>query len=263
MNRLWRLLPGDWPLHGRLTACVATGAAVAFALFVVVAALALQHTERGLAVERMRIVATGIATAIESRVDLGLPLDFLEDAQRLIEREKVATPGISRIDLFGPRGMTLYSTERAAIGEPVDPSWMSGPSQPASKPWVTRRSQDFEVGVPIMNSFNRAIGGVAVVVTSSGVVDGMGAILLAVAVPGLLLLILGLLAALWAARLFLGDWERRIDGSVRRLAAPLGADPAAGPGERSAVDMAGHRLRVVLSEMDAAERRIRQIDESA
>lgn len=258
----WRGMPRAWPLYGRLTACVAVAALVALALFVMVAALALQQMERNLAVERLRLVATGIATALESRVDLGLPLDAMSDAQRYLERELGATPGISRIDVFGPRGVTLFSTGRALIGEPVDSTWMAAPDTPAAAPWVKMRVDDFEIGQPIMNSFSRPVGGVVVTGATTGVAAGVARLLPTVAIPGLLLLAVGLGAGLWAARLFMGDWEKSLAATARRMtAAPAMRSAAAGQSGWTAGEAAGQRLHGILDDMTVAEREVRRVDE--
>ena len=254
-------------LPTRLTACVLSGAALALLLIVGASDLSLQNTGQSLSADRMRVVAVSIKAALEQRVDLGVPLNFLEDAQRIVEREKALTAGVGRIDIFGERLVTLYSSERLTIGEGVDPRWLTPDGRLRAEPWTLSSAESIVVGVPLMNSFNRPIGGVVLVVPTSGLADVTSGLMWAVALPGLAFLGLAWLLVAVGARLFLQEPSQEMEAAIRRLERAKSLtepgpviDPATEPPNVLAASVF---LEDILLKAAEADRQIRTIDETS
>lgn len=244
---------------------IVVGGLLALLLTVGASVLALQEVQTSQAAERMRVVAHRIGTTLEQRVDLGFALSMLEDTQRGIEREKVASAGIARIDVFGERGTRLFSTDRLAVGEPVPALWLDADGGVRTTPWRVRGADGVTVGVPVVNSFNRPVGGVAVVISAAGLDSGEGLSRLgSLFWPGAVLLLVCGVLALVAGQVLLGQTERALWRSTIRLNAIADHKTAAGRAGTGAVAMDGaaHRLTSVLETADTAEAAIHRLDET-
>lgn len=252
-------------LPTRFAGSVIAGGLLALLLTVGAGFLAVQEVQTSQAAERMRVVAHRIGTTLEQRVDLGLALSMLDDTQREIEREKVASAGIARIDVFGERGIRLFSTDRLAVGEPVPADWLTALDGLRDSPWRVRGDDGVSVGVPVVNSFNRPVGGVVVVVAPASLGGGGGfERLWQLFWPGLGLLLLCGLLAQGAGVTMLGASERALARSAGRLTAVLERrsvnwdDGAGAP----AVDATVRRLTGLLDAAEAAEAEIHHLDQT-
>lgn len=249
----------------RFAVAVMAGAVAALLVTAAAGLVVLHSVQMAQSAERMRVVAHRIATTIEQRVDLGLTLSLIDETQREIERERASSVGIARIDVFGERGTRLFSTERISIGEPVPAGWLAADGTLLATRWSQQDEDAVVVGVPVVNSFNRAVGGVALVVAGAGLddavsLDRLGRLLW----PGLALLVLCGVGTLVAGGALLRRQERALEGSANRLRAVVeGQSVAWGDIQtRTPVDAATQRLAEVLDEVGAADAAIRRLDET-
>ncbi len=249
----------------RFALAVMAGATVALLVTVAAGLVVLHSVQIAQSAERMRVVAHRIATTVEQRVDLGLTLSLIDETQREIERERAASPGIARIDVFGERGTRLFSTERISIGEPVPVDWLAADGTLRASHWSRQDEDAVVVGVPVVNSFNRAVGGVALVVAGAGLddaisLDRLGRLLW----PGLALLVVCGVGTLVAGGMLVRRHERALEGSVNRLRAVVEGEAVdwTDISTRTPVDTATQRLAGVLDEIGAADTAIRRLDET-
>jgi hypothetical protein len=263
-RRLFRIRRAG-SLPTRFAGSIVVGGVLALLVTAGAAFLALQAVQVSQTAERMRVVAHRIATSLEQRVDLGLALAMLDDTQREIEREKVASAGIARIDVFGERGTRLFSTDRIAVGEPVPAAWLAEGRGPRGDAWRVGDGDGVAVGVPVVNSFNKPVGGVVVLVpaakmTGEADLDRLWRLVW----PGALMLVLCGGGALVVGRLLLGGPEAALDRAAVRLAAASERRPVRWDDGKagSPVDAAGRRLTAVLDAVEAADKEIRRLDET-
>lgn len=96
-------------------------------LVTVAGAAFLAGTKVGEEIEMARVshLLGTLRSATEANLSIGLTLDQLSLLQARIEREKVNDPSIVAIDIFSAPGRFMYSTDRGAIGETVDKSWLT------------------------------------------------------------------------------------------------------------------------------------------
>lgn len=65
---------------------------------------------------RYGFVARDIATAFEQNLNLGLPIDQIENGRAMLERQLALDPAITRIEVRDALGERLYEAARAAAG---------------------------------------------------------------------------------------------------------------------------------------------------
>lgn len=101
----------------------------------------------------------------ESNLAIGLELDQIASLQPMIEREKANDSGIVVIDIFNSAGVSVQSTDRGSIGEPVEAGWRQQLSREGI--WHDRLRGETVFGVRFENDLGVA-GGIAVTVSSAG-----------------------------------------------------------------------------------------------
>jgi hypothetical protein len=103
---------------------------------------------------RYGFVTRDISTAFEQTLNLGLPLEQIENGTAILQRQSALDPAITRIEVFDAAGEVLYATAghaRSRTAVRLEPMSGSGPA-PAEK--LTSR--------PIVNDFGQAVGSVVV-----------------------------------------------------------------------------------------------------
>ncbi len=103
---------------------------------------------------RYGFVTRDITTAFEQTLNLGLPLEQIDNATAILERQARLDPAITRIEVFDADGMVLYTTAGRARDWTRGQLEIPGGSGPAPTEKFTSR--------PIVNDFGQAVGGVVV-----------------------------------------------------------------------------------------------------
>lgn len=150
----------------------------------------VQRNHLALAADRLNIIANDLRRDIEARVQLDMPLLFLQEVQAAIERQRAQSQGIASISMFGQDRTILLATDRSAIGSRVPPDWLAGSGTLPDTTWTQIRDEGVLVGVPISNSFNRTVGGLVLTVSrQSAEIGGLGlyAAITGVALAGLVI----------------------------------------------------------------------------
>lgn len=220
-------------------------------------------------IERLQVIASETKKVVESRINLGLPIVALTETQGLVERIKAREKGLSAITVFGEAGVTLFSTDRAGIGEPVPGVWLNEAGKLNDDTWTVVDDDGVEVGAPVINSFNRPVGGITIRVTR-GYADVQNAEML-----GIVLGVVGLFSLLAVGAAYVG--------SALVVRSPRGAmlagadyaamlhgydaedreiDPRAVEAEPS-LALYGRRVAGAMSAIRAADDAIQAIDEGS
>lgn len=191
---------------------------------------------------RYGFVTRDITTAFEQTLNLGLPLDQIDNATAILERQARLDPAITRIEVFDANGAVLYSTAGRARDWTRDQLETPGGSGPAPTEQFTSR--------PIVNDFGQTVGG-AVVYRSTRQAEARDAAIretLMLAVTGATLA--GVCIVILGATRLLRDVRRRLIEAADALRAALqGAPPAAG--RETALAAAAAEALGEIDEVDA------------
>ncbi|MCA0325236.1 MAG: hypothetical protein LCH89_06485 [Proteobacteria bacterium] len=176
MNPSW----AEWPRpHTNLFACLELGwrwwlIALCGLALLAATLVKLQH-EQGLAMRQARLEIT--LRALNDRLETGLALGFeLGDnhrAQAMLEELLADDSTLISAEVFDASGISLFNTDRGAIGEPVPAGWSvastrlkdglapsaQGGSQRA---WSVMGRDDFTLGLPLRSAFGERVGDVCI-----------------------------------------------------------------------------------------------------
>lgn len=204
---------------------------------------------------RIAFVIGNLRRGLETNVAIGLRLEDLAIAQDMIERQRLADPSIVAIDILGPDGRTLFSTDRGVIGEAAPEAWRRAGAA-AEEGWIVGEGEQIVFGAPIDIGIGQPVGEVVVAVAAEGRGDPWR--LLGGGTAALVLAIGGLAGALAAALSYTAG--RRATRPLAEAAAILaGAPPGPGGGPARA---ARECRDAALADLDAAAVRIRAIDDA-
>jgi hypothetical protein len=195
----------------------------------------------GLEDSRYGFVTRDITSAFEQTLNLGLPLDQIDNADAILERQAGLDPAITRIEVFAADGAVLYTTVGGA--RDLTRSQLEGrdDSGPAPTEKFTSR--------PIVNDFGQAVGGVVVyrstlqaAARDEALRETLMLAVTAATLAGICIVLLG------ATRLLRDVRRRLLDAAEALRAAMRGALPAKGQGTALAAAAAE-----ALAEIDAVE----------
>jgi hypothetical protein len=195
----------------------------------------------GLEDSRYGFVTRDITSAFEQTLNLGLPLDQIDNADAILERQAGLDPAITRIEVFAADGAVLYTTVGGA--RDLTRSQLEGrdDSGPAPTEKFTSR--------PIVNDFGQVVGGVVVyrstlqaAARDEALRETLMLAVTAATLAGICIVLLG------ATRLLRDVRRRLLDAAEALRAAMRGALPAKGQGTALAAAAAE-----ALAEIDAVE----------
>lgn len=182
--------------------------------------LKFNQVMQGLEDSRYRFVTRDLKNVFEQNLNLGLPLDQIDNARAILDRQLALDAAIARIEVFTPDADILYAAGR------LDRDWVTaqlaqpGNAGPAPLEIVTSR--------PIVNDFGLTAGGVAVYRSTLLGEQRDREILrtLVVAVAGAVAA--GMLIVVFGATRLLRDVRQRLLGAAESLGRALrGAPPQA------------------------------------
>ncbi|MEM7695971.1 MAG: hypothetical protein AAF318_16100 [Pseudomonadota bacterium] len=201
-----------------LTLLIAAVCLSGVTLFSLVAARTLERTEAGLAEARFGFVLSRVDSAIERSVALGFPLANLPQADAVLQEARVRAPAIRAADIVSETGVTLFSTDRAALGEPMPVLWQNAIDDMRGDVFRANARGSVSLGRTIENDFGLTRGYAVVIVErgalpaplsrAANLVPAAAPYALAAAVAGAILAALLLIAA---ARLRFAELSTRPD----------------------------------------------------
>ncbi len=127
-----------------------------------------------LEVGRLRFLVTSLRSTVEANLGLGLPIEDLDRLQAVIERDRTIETDIRAIEIVGPLDVTLYSTDRGAIGEEIPRAWQEAIEERHSSIWLAEDRGEFAIGEVVETDFGQAIGHVVLVVSHDQVHQPLG-----------------------------------------------------------------------------------------
>jgi len=142
------------PISLRLSLVIAVVLLLAVIVTSMLNVLKFQQVMEEFEESRYNFVANDIANVLEQSLNLGLPLDQIDSAQQIIERQLQLDSGITSIAVFDTVGDVLYQTSRLPPGR-AD-SVMTGNQR------VGDLSGDSFSSTRIVNSFGQVVGGTIV-----------------------------------------------------------------------------------------------------
>lgn len=228
---------------------------------VLTSARTVEDGEIALAEAKLDFILLETEGTIERNLGLGLPLDELQQVEPLLERTVGRAPEILEVDVFSTAGVTLFSTDRGAVGEAVPLAWIAAITEEQGLTrWRARERETTTLGVPLLNDFGRTEGFIALILTGNALAVPLSRVpeLLLAAAPVLAGVVT--LAALLGA-LIGGRADRRLAVAAEALrtreAERLDGD---GTALGEAVAAAIRRSTRAGEEVDAAALEMRRID---
>ncbi|GEM_PF-2516840 len=111
---------------------------------------------------RFEAVLQDMKNSVETSLALGLPLNALRNTQPLIEREKNQDDQILSIEVFEFDGNVVFATDRSFVGDLISEQWLETRklSQDQNH-WSLREDDALVIGVPLVNSLDIEVGGIA------------------------------------------------------------------------------------------------------
>jgi len=136
--------------------------------------LSLQRTQaQALREARLEIALQGLRDRLEISLSLGFELADSEHAQTLLEDLLTDDPSLLAAEVFDASAISLFNTDRGAIGERVPPDWLTASSgsqalKTASRSddmthaWSVTSADAVTLGLPIRGSFGEIAGQVSI-----------------------------------------------------------------------------------------------------
>ncbi|WP_026986918.1 hypothetical protein [Fodinicurvata fenggangensis] len=137
-----------------LVLSVLLGLAVIFA----VTQTLLSQLSRSQQEARLEFQLDNLRADIEANLQLGFPIDEITPAQDLIEEARRNDPTLLALDIFTPNGISLYSTDRGVIGEPVPSAWLEAIAEADTEGrWTHDSRGEMLLGLPIRNDLGESV----------------------------------------------------------------------------------------------------------
>lgn len=146
-------------------------------LLLIALLLSLQRTQVQVLREvRMEIALQGLRERMETNLSLGFELADSEHAQALLEDLLADDPSLLAAEVFDASAISLFNTDRGAIGEQVPPSWLTASllsQTPAAanspdhrtRAWTVISQDSVTLGLPIRGPFGEIAGQVTITST--------------------------------------------------------------------------------------------------
>jgi|GEM_PF-2994617 len=75
--------------------------------------------------DRLAFTVEDLRSNLETRLNLGLPLETMRHVQDTLEQRRLDDPNILSIEVFDPEGQVLFGTDRSFIGDLISPRWLA------------------------------------------------------------------------------------------------------------------------------------------
>ncbi|MDF2233943.1 hypothetical protein P2H44_15385 [Albimonas sp. CAU 1670] len=165
----------------------------------------------------MDFLLAQLGGSIEANVGLGLALPDVRVAQGLVEQAKAADDRVLAVEVFSPAGVSLFNTDRGAVGEAVPEAWRRAVAyRLVDDRWRVEELGAIVVGEALRNDFDEPVGYVAATISDAARArhaEGLAAVLAARAAwAAPLALALALAAVAWALSRTTRDLRRLIEG---------------------------------------------------
>ncbi|HZY20484.1 MAG TPA: hypothetical protein VFE82_18590 [Ramlibacter sp.] len=131
-------------------------------LLLVAVLIAVQRLEaQSLGNARLEITLEEVRERLEADLSLGFELGASSRAQPLLEDMLARDPRLLAAEVFDPAGVSLFNTDRGAIGERIPDAWR-GALAAAGGRWSAEAFDEVTLGLPIRGAFGEIAGHVSV-----------------------------------------------------------------------------------------------------
>lgn len=174
-----------------------------------------------------QFVVSDLRSTVEAGIDLGVSLNVLTNIQTVIDRRNAQDKAILRIAVFNESGRIIFDTDRSRIGEAIPPAWR--PAHAISEGWRFSRGEEWIAGAPIVNNFEKEVGGIVLRYDPEVVGRKTTSMLLAMTSEAVIVNGIGSLLAILGVLLLVRYTRRAIADSVRAIADGSAPQPRDGP----------------------------------
>ena len=253
----------------RLTAVLLAIVTVAIGLAAVLNYYKFRSSLTELQQSRYAFVLGEISSTIETSLNIGLPLEQLQNVDSLLASHASQDDAILSIDIFRPDGAVMFSTDASFIGDLAAKSWVKASQSEINHAWFVERPDANATGVQITNSLGQIVGSVVIRYSNAGAIEKLDDIARRLALVALGIVALSTLAGGWLLRHLVGPWNRQIRdlGSISQVLRGTSnqAEPKAGlsVGGSPSTLAAKQRLSDVLEDIERTRGELRELDRMA
>lgn len=245
-------------LSSRIALVVTLIIGLAVALTVLLNYFKLAQTLAGVAETRLAFTAGDLRGRIEAGLDLGLELTAMANVEAIVASEAAGDQKVLAVTVFDAAGRVLFAAgpQAPTLGQPVPEAWLAATRQDAE--WRAEAEDALLVGARLTNDFGALAGGVALVYSRSALDLLLRSVLWVLVPVGIGCVLVAVILA-WAisAALFRRT-ERRLRRTREALAATLGDEPAAEPGDPETAAIRA-KLTSILAEIASAGEQVARL----
>ena len=117
-----------------------------------------QKTYKSMASDRFTVIGKDMKRAIDFGLTLGLELDGIRNMESILSKTKAKHPAVQSISIVNERGIALFHTEPALIGQPVLTEWLHGLAAPKNAVWRMDDDGGYGVVFSLHNNFGVLVG---------------------------------------------------------------------------------------------------------
>ncbi|WP_022728029.1 hypothetical protein [Fodinicurvata sediminis] len=208
---------------------------------------------------RLEFQLDNLRADIEANLQLGFPIDEITPAQDLIEEARRNDPTLLALDIFTPDGVSLYSTDRGVIGEPVPPAWLEAVAAADSQQrWTHDSRGEMLLGLPIRNDLGESVAQIVSVTSAQEMEAREGGLQRALILHALWIVPLAAIGALLLSVWLTRRESRRFRQAAARLHGLTVTDSPLTDLEREAA-RAQREGEQALSRLDTTGRRLEEV----
>ena len=117
-----------------------------------------KSTIAGIVESRVLVIGRNIENSVQASLSVGMQFMELGTMNALLSRERASDRLIRGIDVFDHTGQVIYSTDRARVGEKVDPAWTEAAARSKTTEWSQEGTDEFVAGISLKNNFDLTVG---------------------------------------------------------------------------------------------------------
>lgn len=119
--------------------------------------LIYERTLSGLVSSRFEFIAKEFKSKLEAGIDLGLPLDQLENIDEFLHQEMMKDDSLVAISIVNTNGLILFDTRAGHAGKPSRNAWVQTLLREKLTPDQVYFGES-SIGLPLFTSFGKTVG---------------------------------------------------------------------------------------------------------
>lgn len=160
-----------------------------------------QQELQGIERAQLEFTLREIQDELEADLALGMELPYNPRIEGLLQRQLGKDPQLYSLEVLGPDGRTLFSTDHASLGEPLPPSAQAAAREGAARrrPWHALIAETPVMGLDLRSAFGETAGHVSASYASHAAGYVAGRVVTVPVLWTLLAVALGGIAVVWLA----------------------------------------------------------------